>query len=421
MKTLSLKSIVIAAGLLVFFSVGVQFFILRQVYIRERKQFDTQVIKSVNSLYQKRLLIEDSASLIGTSTQIISDCYLLTYDSIANDQKVIDALIRELSDFSLNCGFHFYVSTENSRAYSKAFEIESTDKGFKKRNLGSVDLLPPINEQHINLEFPGKKNFLLRKINPWILSSLFLVLSLAVIAFTLYHFYKHRFWNSVQKEFVNNFVHEFRTPLSVISIGSKVLQTNGIENNSTRLKKYARIIKEQTDQLQNKVNQILELALSGKKATYLEKEFVDVNTLIANAISLVEPLIEEKRATIEFIPSGISRGLNADGKYLTQAVVNLLDNSLKYANLPHIRLETGISEKKCFISIRDNGIGMEKKYFRHIFRKYYRIPTGDVHNVKGFGIGLNFVKNVVDAHNGQIAVSSIPGKGTELRIKLPLT
>src|SRR4030095_5236358 len=121
----------------------------------------------------------------------------------------------------------------------------------------------------------------------------------------------------------------------------------------------------------------------------------DVNTLVASAISFVEPLVQERRASIEFIRSAEPLQLYADSTYLTQAIINILDNSLKYANIPEIRLETATSEKVCAISIKDNGIGMDKKYFKHIFRKYYRIPTGNVHNVKGFGIGLNFVKNVI--------------------------
>jgi len=186
---------------------------------------------------------------------------------------------------------------------------------------------------HLYLSFPGRKGFLLQKIKPWVLSGLYLNLSLAASVIILYRFYKHRFWNGIQKEFVNNFIHEFRTPISVISIAGKVLETDGIELHPSRLKKYAGIIKEQTDQLQHKVNQILALALSGKKATVLEKRFVDVNTLVTSAISFVQPMVEEKRATIEFIPAEDSARLYADTIYITQALVNLLDNSLKYANL----------------------------------------------------------------------------------------
>jgi len=421
MKTRSLKAILIISTVFVALSLGIQFYILNHIYNNERKQFDTQIAKSVNSLFEDRLLFGDHKNLVGNFIQSNTSGYFIPFDSIPNQEETIDELARDLSDFGLICSFHFYVCKQNDSRYSKMFAVEMDNNGFKKEELHSVNLVPPIHGQHIYIDFPDKKDFLLKKLNPWLLSYLMLIICLTIVAFSLYHFFKHRFWNGVQKEFINNLMHEFRTPLSVISIGSKVLQSNGIENDSRRLKKYTKIIKDQTDQLQNKVSQMLELSLSGKKSTYVHRESVDVNTLIANAIDWVEPLIQEKKAVIEFIPCTNPRRLNADETYLTRALVNLLDNSLKYANIPYIRLETSHSEKNCSISIRDNGIGMEKKYFKHIFRKYYRIPTGNVHNVKGFGIGLNFVKNVVNAHNGRIEVSSIPGKGTEFRIKLPLT
>ena len=421
MKTRSLKAILITSAVFIAVSLGIQFYILHHIYKNELKQFDTQVAKSINTLFEDQLLYGDHKNPITNFFQSKSNGYYIPFDSIADQQKTIDKLARDLSDYELMCSFHFYICKQNELRYSKMFEVEMGNNGFEKKELQLIDQVPPTQEQHIYIDFPDKKDFLLKKLNPWLLSYLILIICLSVIAFSLYHFFKHRFWNSVQKEFINNLVHEFRTPLSVISIGSRVLQSNGIENDSRRLKKYTKIIKDQTDQLQNNVNQMLELSLSGKKSTYLHRESVDVNTLIANAIDWVGPLIQEKKAVIEFIPSTNPGRLNADETYLTRALVNLLDNSLKYANIPYITLETSNSEKNCSISIRDNGIGMEKKYFKHIFRKYYRIPTGNIHNVKGFGIGLNFVKNVVNAHNGRIEVSSTPGKGTEFRIKLPLT
>ena len=420
MTILSLRTIRIASTILIAISIAFQFHILHRIYNTERKQFDTHVVKSANVLFEEDVLTGDHTNLFSNAAST-SNYYLVPFDSLANEDHAIGILAREFSDYELPCSFKFHVSYGNNVSYSKLFAIEINDHGFEKMELKSTALLPSLDKPHIYIQFAGKNSFLIKKISPWILSYLILIFFLTVIALALYNFYKHRFWNGVQKEFINNFIHEFRTPLSVISIGSRVLQSNSIENDSRRFKKYARMIKEQTDQLEQKVSQILQLSLSGKKSSYLKTEFVDVNTLIANAISLVEPLMQEKKATIEFIPCGNGSKLFGDTTYLTQAMVNLLDNSLKYANRPHIRLETFVSEKICTISMRDNGIGMEKKYFKHIFRKYYRIPTGDVHNVKGFGIGLNFVKNVIDAHKGRIEVSSTPGKGTEFRIKLPLT
>ena len=216
-------------------------------------------------------------------------------------------------------------------------------------------------------------------------------------------------------------MHEFRTPVSVISIASKVLQAEGIESQPARLKQYAGIIKMQTDELESKSGQVMDWTLLDERAVMWKKKSVDLNDLVRVAIHLVQPLVEEKCARIIFIPDVQPINIQADAGYLTQAIVNLLDNSLKYGDEPEIEINIRVSDKICLLSVRDNGIGMDAKYFRHIFRKFYRIPTGNIHNVKGFGIGLNFVKKVVDAHKGRIEVTSVLEQGTEFTIHLPLT
>jgi len=137
-------------------------------------------------------------------------------------------------------------------------------------------------------------------------------------------------------------------------------------------------------------------------------------------LNKVQPLIEEKHAKVELKMDENQDGLHGDKAHLELAVVNLLENALKYAAEPHIVVETGNAEDDFFISVKDNGVGIEKKYIKSIFKKFYRIPTGDIHNVKGFGLGLNFVKRIIDAHNGKIKVNSLPGIGTEFRLFIPL-
>lgn len=236
----------------------------------------------------------------------------------------------------------------------------------------------------------------------------------------LYYFYRQWQKREVQKDFLNNFMHEFKTPLAVMGIAGKVLLSPGIEQQGGRLRKYAGIIKEQSEELENKVNRILEAALSDRKEIIKAKELVDVNEMIAAAISFLQPLISEKQAVIEFTPCSEPLRIYADGASVKQVLINLLDNSLKYSAKPVIKVEAVRLDKMCVISVKDNGIGIEKKYHKDIFRKFYRVPTGNVHNVKGFGIGLNFAKKVVDAHHGKIDVHSLPGIGSEFSVQMPL-
>ena len=269
-------------------------------------------------------------------------------------------------------------------------------------------------------DVPQHEGPIQHEFNLWIIVAILLMGVLLSMIVMLLVFYRQHYREEAQKQFLDNFMHEFKTPLAVMGIAGTVLQSPGIEQQSIRLKKYASIVKEQSEQLENKVNRILEVALSERKQVVLAKEDIDVNAMISKAITFLQPLIDERAAVISFTPGPEPVRIYADGIYMLQVVINLLDNSLKYATRPEIKIEAGRTEKMCIITVTDNGIGIDKKYHKDIFRKFYRVPTGNVHNVKGFGLGLNFAKKVIDAHQGKIEVESMPGMGSKFSIHMPL-
>ena len=133
----------------------------------------------------------------------------------------------------------------------------------------------------------------------------------------------------------------------------------------------------------------------------------------------MDPLVRQTNTRIEFIPEEFNKTISADESNIAMVIVNLVENSIKYSMDPHVIITTSSENGHYSISVKDNGIGIEKKYIKQLFKKFFRVPTGNVHNVKGFGLGLNFVKRVIDAHKGKITVNSIPGIGTEFKIVLP--
>ena len=246
-----------------------------------------------------------------------------------------------------------------------------------------------------------------------------LFIALIGLAVSLFYFYRQKFLAEIQKDFVNNFTHEFKTPLAVMKIAADVLAQDAIMQHPNRLERYTAIIKNQTEHLQNQVSRLLRAAASENRKLPIEKEDLNTQTLIEQALSKVQPLIDQTGAKIEVKLEGNQHEIHADKAHLELAVVNLLENALKYSTDPHIVIQTGLEDHDFYISVKDNGIGIEKKYQKNIFKKFYRVPTGDVHNVKGFGLGLNFVKKIIDAHDGKIKVYSIPGIGTEFRLFIP--
>jgi len=198
-----------------------------------------------------------------------------------------------------------------------------------------------------------------------------------------------------------------------------VLSEEDILQKPSRLRNYTTIIQHQTDHLQQQVERLLNIATSEQKEIPLHKSLVSIPALVSQAVKKIQPLADDKRARIDLKLPDKDQHVLIDESHLELALVNLLENALKYSTEPHIIIETGKENNDSFISVKDNGIGIEKKYLHRIFRKFYRVPTGNIHNVKGFGLGLNFVKQAVDAHKGKIVVNSLPGIGTEFRILLP--
>ena len=254
----------------------------------------------------------------------------------------------------------------------------------------------------------------------WIASSGLLLLVLIGFGFSIFYLYRQKFFNETQKDFVNNFTHEFKTPLAVIKIAAEVLQQKNIIEKPEKLENYAGIINEQTSHLQSQIQRLLEIAYTDRSRLPLEKEQFDVNLLIDESINDLQPLIEQKNAIVKTnfaMPGAI---LKADKPYLRLCLINLIENAIKYAATPVIDINTHIEANYFCIAVKDNGIGIATEHQKKIFERFYRIKDGERHTSKGFGLGLNFVKKVIDTHHGKIEVDSEPGRGSTFTIKIPL-
>ncbi|HVV03839.1 MAG TPA: HAMP domain-containing sensor histidine kinase, partial [Puia sp.] len=380
------------------------------------------VVKSVRGLFED-LEMNDAP---GTSLQQLirnpgNNYFVVKADTIPNKDSLVFYLQDEFADFGVltDCKLGAYSYADKKFVYEEFLPSPASRYAASKATLKDLPVLAD-DYDYILLYFPHRHEYILEQMDFWIISSAVLFIALIGLAISLFYFYRQKFLAEIQKDFVNNFTHEFKTPLAVMKIASGVLTQDNIHHQPDRLERYVTIIKNQTEHLQSQVERLLKAASSESKNLPLKKEHIDASQLIEQALSKVQPLIEEKRAKIE-LKMEESRGeIHADKAHLELAVVNLLENALKYSAEPRIVVETGNAEDEFFISVKDNGVGIEKKYLKSIFKKFYRVPTGDIHNVKGFGLGLNFVKRIIDAHNGKIRVNSLPGIGTEFRLFIPL-
>jgi two-component system phosphate regulon sensor histidine kinase PhoR len=426
MRSSTLKWMMLLLTFLVGIILVVQLYWINQVYSYEAKEFNTNVVKSIRGVCED-MKIDDNP---GTQLQKLIErpdpnTFIIRVDTIPQKDSIINFMYSEFEDFNVftDCKMAMYSDSTGGYLYQvylpTAASTQAKQATFHPQ-FTQIDL--PVfakNYPYIHLYFPHRKQYIIHQLNFWIGTSVVLLLALIGFAASMFYFYRQKFLNELQKDFVNNFTHEFKTPLAVMKLASGVLTTPPITEQPERLKRYSTIIAQQTEHLQLQVERLLKTARTDQHELPLEKETFSPNNIIKDVLKDMDPLVKQTNSRIEFIAEQYDKTINADESNIAMVIVNLVENAIKYSIEPHVIITTAAENGHYSISIKDNGIGIEKKYIKQLFKKFFRVPTGNVHNVKGFGLGLNFVKKVIDAHKGKIIVNSIPGIGTEFKIILP--
>jgi two-component system phosphate regulon sensor histidine kinase PhoR len=268
--------------------------------------------------------------------------------------------------------------------------------------------------------FPSKSLYILNTMNIWIFSSLVLVMAIVFFAYAIFIILRQKRLSEIQKDFINNMTHEFKTPISTIGISAEVLSDPEIAGDPNRLANYASIILDQNKRLENQIEKVLQVASIEKNKLNLRFEEIDIHKLIREVTENLRLNIKDLKGEINLLLNADKSKVFADKLHLNNVIYNLVDNAIKYRkDKPVVNIITKNNNNHIEVEIKDNGIGIEKKYINKIFDKFFRVPVGNVHNVKGFGIGLNYVKNIIDAHKWKIIVESYPEKGSSFKIIIP--
>jgi two-component system phosphate regulon sensor histidine kinase PhoR len=252
--------------------------------------------------------------------------------------------------------------------------------------------------------------------NTWILSSAAILVLIVIFCGAIYIVLKQKRLSEIQKDFINNITHEFKTPVSTISLSAEALQNPVIQNSPDRINLYAGIIKQESERLRQHTERILQAGLMSDREK-LEIKPLPVNDTIRRLVDNLAPLLTEKGAAIKLILSSDEPVLMTDEFHFTNIIYNLVDNALKYCDeAPVIEVTTIADKHHITVSVRDNGLGIRKEEQKNIFKRFYRVSTGNVHNVRGFGLGLYYVKTILKRLHGEIRVMSGPGHGSDFSI-----
>ena len=327
--------------------------------------------------------------------------------------------------------FEFAISVNQINAEPKMSEGYYRLFSDSANNLNHVIALEPpggssfenlVREEFLSVIVPNQKTIIWKEMIWFILGAiLFTLIITAAFFITIRTLLKQKKLSEIKSDFINNMTHEFKTPLATISLAVDALKNEKVKGNEEKTNYFTGIIKEENKRMNRQVETILQAALLDKQELRLKLKKMSAHDLIVSALNNIYLQVEEKQGRIETHLEAGDDLIMADEVHFTNLINNLLDNAVKYSrDKPHISLRTMNAGNQLKIRIEDDGIGMNKETLNRIFEKFYRAHTGNVHNVKGFGLGLSYVKTMVNAHHGTIKAESVLGKGSTFTVSIPL-
>ncbi len=347
-----------------------------------------------------------------------SNYYIVNIEDEINSEYLEYALQKEFEHLALNVDFEYAVFDchTDEMVYGNYCRYSPDQKA----NVELGDL--PKDSQftyYFGVKFPTLPGYLMGKMQLSIVFSVFMLLTVLFFAYSMFVILRQKRLSEQQKDFINNMTHEFKTPISTIKISSDVFLNHPEVQSDDRLFQYASIIQEQNQRLNNQVEKVLQISRIEKGGLKIKPELVHFSALLTEALKSCDARIENRGGKLTInVQEGL--WLNADKLHLSNILHNLFDNAIKYCkDVPEVTVNA--VEKKGYVNLEvcDEGLGIPREYQPKVFDKFFRVPTGNIHNVKGFGLGLYYVKSICRAHNWKIDMESEDGEGTCFRIRMP--
>ena len=332
-------------------------------------------------------------------------------------------LKKELMNRNISLKYDFWVSLaqKDSLVYKK---VSNTAEGIVPKNTYKVPLTNMVTRDPgmLYVHFPNKNSMIFASLGVTLASSAgLLMVLLFIFAYTLFAILKQKKISEMKTDFINNMTHEFKTPVATIMIASEALKDPEIEVDKSRINRLAGIIYDENVRLGNHIERVLSIARLEKKELKLEQNEVNIHDLISAVVDSMGLQLQKKNATLTLALDAEHSVVYGDELHLSNVLYNLIDNANKYSKEdPNITIRTRNTGRKLLIDITDKGIGMTKEQTKRIFDQFYRVPTGNLHDVKGFGLGLNYVRDIIVQMGGTIKVHSEKDKGTVFEITLPI-
>lgn len=389
------------------------------------EQFDKDVPK--DPIDRERYLIGMQFSKYNRMFQDLAMQFMLD-DKCLNDRmdssRIVAMIDHELEKEGINTPYRFAIF-DNWREGMLLGNMHITKEEAQNANFYSIPLFPNDlfeNSGFLIVTFPQKQFYIYK--NMWIMlvaSVIFILIILACFGASFYIIFRQKKTDELKTDFINNMTHEFKTPVTTISLATQMLQNESIAANKEKVLSYAQTISEENKRLSGHIENVLQAARLDRGELKMKIQDINLNELLKDITESLELRLQNENAEVLSKLEATQPEVKGDLFHLTNAFYNVLDNAMKYRkeDALKISISTHNTAKGVIVTFTDNGIGISKENQKKIFEKFYRVPTGNIHNVKGFGLGLNYVKNILNAHGGDIKVESEPGKGSRFELFIP--
>lgn len=440
MKTKTLRRLVLFAGISLAAIIIIQFFWIRnaqnileeqrvieeKVLNEEEKRFNDRVTIALTNVAGKLLSInKDQSEPYNVVKQLKSNYFVVKINDTLHPYLLESLLKREFNIRNIKESFEYgiYDCFTDSVVYGNyvTFDTLKTDV---KVNANAPQIKFDNDGHYFSVYFPDRKTFNMdsseEQLGGWLFGTIIIVLVLSFFVYAIWLVLKQKRLADVKNDFINNMTHELKTPIATITLASEVLSKKGIESDPERISQYAGIIKHENKRLENMVERVLKLATLEKEKLELKPTELNLHELLQECVDSFATQMNNSEGKIETHFNASKTLITGDKVHLLNVFSNLIDNAKKYCHRdPIIEIKTANINHGIMVSVSDNGIGIAPENLKMIFEKFYRVPTGNVHTVKGFGLGLYYVNYIVEEHLGKINVSSKPGQGTCFEIYLP--
>jgi two-component system phosphate regulon sensor histidine kinase PhoR len=381
--------------------------------ISEASKSMKEIVKN-RYVYQKALLDEVVYSILYTASEKPLR-ERVNFNMLDKDIKV------ELTNNGINIPYHFTVSTQDGQEVYRCPDY--TEEGEEYTYIQDLFQNDPQQKSGVvKIHFPTMNSYIFSSVRFMIPSVAFTLVLLVTFIFTIAVIFRQKRLTEIKNDFINNMTHELKTPISSISLAAQMMNDEAVAKSPAMMKHLGGVVNDESKRLRFLVEKVLQMSMFDDKTAIFKKKELDLNEMVENIANSFSLRVEHTGGRINTLVEAENSKIYVDEIHFSNVIHNLMDNAVKYKKEEGpliLEVHTWNADGKLMLSIQDNGIGIKKENLKKVFEKFYRVHTGNVHNVKGFGLGLAYVKKIVDLHKGEIKVESTYGKGTKFTIALP--